>query len=94
MQGLARSALMLAATRAQHKAGRADAREGAAFTYRRKPTLPPKGRLSHALEILLQFLPLLGLKAELTPEPLEFFHSESATLPQAVLKRRAAGHVS
>lgn len=86
MQGLARSALLLAAARATHKAGRADGREGARLLARRKPALPPAGRHSHALDILLQFLPLLGFKAELAAAPLEFLHSEDLPLPAEVRK--------
>ena len=80
MQGLARSALLLAAARAKRKAGRADGREGSKLLVRDKPALPPKGHLSHALEILLQFLPLLDLRAELTAAPLGFLHSEHPAL--------------
>ncbi len=88
MQGLARSALLLAAARAKRKAGRADGREGSKMLVRDKPALPLKGSLSHALEILLQFLPLLDLKAELTAEPLEFLHSEHPALSAALAQRR------
>jgi len=87
MQGLARSALLLASARATHKAGRADGREGAGLLARRKPALPPNGRHSHALDILLQFLPLLSFKPELSGEPLEFLHSEEQPLPADVLQR-------
>jgi ADP-heptose:LPS heptosyltransferase len=47
------------------KVGRADAREGAGLFYKEVVELPPAGRTSHALEKLLQFLPVLGLKPEL-----------------------------
>ncbi len=87
MQGLARSALLLAAARAKYKAGRADGREGARLLARRKPALPPEGTYSHAVDILLQFLPLLGLKPELSPLPLEFLHTERAILPAEVVRR-------
>jgi ADP-heptose:LPS heptosyltransferase len=87
LQGLARSAFLLAAARATHKAGRADGREGSSLLARQKPALPPNGRYSHAVDILLQFLPLLGLKPELTGEPLEFLHVERPLLPESVRRR-------
>jgi heptosyltransferase-1 len=88
MQGLARSALLLAAARATHKAGRADGREGATLLARRKPALPPEGKHAHALDILLQFLPLMGLKAELSGAPLEFLATEHPVLPPDLAARR------
>jgi len=87
MQGLARSAMLLAAAKATHKARRADSREGAALLCRLKPKLPPKGRHSHALDVLLQFLPLLGCKAELAPEPLEFLHPAQMNWPADLAAR-------
>ncbi|GAB4284470.1 MAG: lipopolysaccharide heptosyltransferase I [Opitutales bacterium] len=65
MQGLARSALMTFFGRAARKLGRRDAREGAFFFYDGQPSLPPGGRGSHAVEILLEFLPMLNLEAQL-----------------------------
>ncbi len=64
-QGLARSGLMLLMARARTKIGRSDAREGAGWAARLKAPLPPPGKNPHAIEILLQFLPLLGLEASL-----------------------------
>jgi heptosyltransferase I len=64
-QGLARSALMLLLVRSPLKIGRSDAREGAGWSSRIKAPLPPGGTQAHAIEILLQFLPLLGLEARL-----------------------------
>ncbi len=87
MQGLARSGLLLAAARATHKVGRADGREGARLFAKKKPALPPRGRQAHALDILLQFLPLLGFKAELTGEPLEFLSVEDLALNAEVRRR-------
>jgi ADP-heptose:LPS heptosyltransferase len=87
LQGLARSALLLAAARAKNKAGRADGREGSTLFARQKPALPPKGRHSHALDILRQFLPLLGLSAELSAEPLDFLHPEQPVLPSEFAQR-------
>ncbi len=65
MQGLLRTGLMVSRTLAKHKVGRSDAREGAGFFYREKVPLPPDGARSHALDILLQFCPVLGAKPEL-----------------------------
>jgi len=64
-QGLARTGLMTLAARATHKIGRGDAREGAGLFYRQRAPLPAAGRQAHAVDILLQFLPLMGLRAEL-----------------------------
>ncbi len=64
-QGLARSALMLMQARARHKLGRADAREGAVWTYPAKVEMPPAGAKAHAIEVLLRFLPAMGLEPRL-----------------------------
>lgn len=64
-QGLLRTGLMTSRVRARHKVGRSDAREGAGLFYRRKVPLPPGGRRSHAIDILLQFCPVLGAEPEL-----------------------------
>jgi len=61
MQGLARSGLMTYLSHAREKVGRADARECSSLAYRKTIALPATGRNSHAVEILLQFLPVLGL---------------------------------
>jgi heptosyltransferase I len=65
MQGLLRTGLMTKRTRAKHKVGRSDAREWAGMFYDERVPLPPDGRRSHALDILLQFCPVLGAKPEL-----------------------------
>jgi heptosyltransferase-1 len=65
LQGLLRTGLMTSRTRAKHKIGRGDAREGAGLFYDRKVPLPPEGRRSHAVDILLEFCPVLGAKPEL-----------------------------
>lgn len=65
MQGLLRSGLMTSRARAAKKVGRTDAREMAGMFYDIKVPLPPEGRRSHALDILLQFCPVLGAKPEL-----------------------------
>jgi ADP-heptose:LPS heptosyltransferase len=68
MQGLLRTGLMIWRTRARVKAGRSDAREGSTLFYQRKIPLPPNGEQSHALDILLQFCPVLGAKPALRGE--------------------------
>jgi ADP-heptose:LPS heptosyltransferase len=65
MQGLLRTGLMTSRARARRKVGRSDAREWAGIFYDEKVPLPPDGRRSHALEILLQFCTVLGAKPEL-----------------------------
>jgi len=64
-QGLLRTGLMAWRADADRKIGRADARERAGLFYNEQVPLPPGGRRSHPIEILLQFCPLLGAKAEL-----------------------------
>ena len=64
-QGLLRTGLMTSRAHAKKKVGRSDAREWAGMFYDEKVPLPPDGRRSHAVEILLQFCPVLGAKPEL-----------------------------
>lgn len=64
-QGLLRTGLMMSRVHAKVKVGRTDAREWSGVFYNRKVPLPPDGRRSHAVEILLQFCPVLGAKPEL-----------------------------
>ena len=71
LQGLLRSGLMTWSAYAPRKLGRSDSREGAGFFYGERAPLPAGGRHSHAVEILLQFAPLLGGRAELG-SPLTF----------------------
>lgn len=66
-QGLARTGLLSLCARADEKIGRSDAREGAGFCYHRRVSLPPKGRQSHAVDILAEFLPALGLPRRVAP---------------------------
>lgn len=71
-QGLARTAIMTFFAKGSCKIGREDAREGARFFYHKRVPLPSLAKQSHALDILLEFLPLLNLKKELTwPLPLQ-----------------------
>ena len=65
MQGLLRTGLMTSRARSKRTVGRSDAREWAGIFYDQKVPLPPEGRRSHALDILLQVCPVLGAKPEL-----------------------------
>ncbi len=65
LQGLLRTGLMTSRVKAKTKVGRSDAREMSGMFYDEKVPMPPDGRKSHALDILLQFCPILGAKAEL-----------------------------
>jgi ADP-heptose:LPS heptosyltransferase len=67
MQGLARSGVMAYFSRGDKKIGRSDAREFAWLAYDEKVPLPPPTS-PHAIDILLQFLPKLGLPVELRSE--------------------------
>ncbi len=88
-QGLLRSGLMTKWSKACRKVGRSDAREGAGIFYDEKVPLPPAGRDSHPLEILLQFCPVVGAKPELCG-PLHFREMEKLNLsfmdPRRALK--------
>lgn len=64
-QGLLRTGIMISRVRAKKKVGRSDAREMSGIFYDEKVPLPPEGRRSHAIEILLQFCTVLDLKPEL-----------------------------
>lgn len=78
-QGLLRTGLMTSRARAARKIGRSDAREGATLFYKEKVPLPPTGRRSHAIDILLQFCPLLDCNPELRGT-LRFRETESLHL--------------
>ena len=79
LQGLLRSGLMIKWTRARRKIGRTDAREGATVFYGEKAPLPPGGRLSHPVDIMLQFCPLLQAAPELAG-PLQFREMDQLNL--------------
>jgi ADP-heptose:LPS heptosyltransferase len=90
LQGLLRTGLMTSRVRAKHKIGRSDAREWSGIFYNKKVPLPPEGRRSHALDILLQFCPELGAKPELRgvlrfrdpgEMPLKFTEGRGGTKP-------------
>ncbi len=82
LQGLARTALMAAAAQAPTKLGRADAREVLSRLLTRSVSLPAAGREAHAVDILAQFLPALGLKIDLGA-PLEFKSGEPLEVARA-----------
>ena len=65
MQGLLRTGLMTSRAFATKKVGRGDARECSGMFYDEQVALPPDGKRSHAIDILLQFCPVLGAKPEL-----------------------------
>ena len=71
MQGLARSGIMTMAAKARRKMGRRDAREGSQIFCNQLVALPSGPGPHHALEILGEFLPALGLK-QVLDAPLEF----------------------
>jgi ADP-heptose:LPS heptosyltransferase len=79
MQGLLRTGLMTKRARAVHKVGRSDSREWAGIFYDERIPLPPDGRRSHALDILLQFCGVLGAKPEVRGH-LRFRDADSLTL--------------
>ncbi|WP_045223220.1 glycosyltransferase family 9 protein [Desulfonatronum thioautotrophicum] len=67
MQGLARSAVIARSAKAGKIIGRSDAREGARFAYHLRAPLPSRDRSVHAVAILAEFLPLLGLPRDVMP---------------------------
>ncbi|MDR1457289.1 MAG: glycosyltransferase family 9 protein [Puniceicoccales bacterium] len=75
MQGLARSGIITYFSHSDRKVGRSDAREFSWIAYNRKIPLPQAGK-RHAMDVLLQFLPELGLEAKLQGE-LKFSTSPS-----------------
>lgn len=89
LQGLLRSGLMTAAARAPDKWGRVDGREGAPLFFRKVPA-PPGGFPAHAVDILAQFLPTLGLEARVT-EPVRLKAPEA--FPWKPFFTRAEGPV-
>lgn len=66
-QGLARTGLLALFSGARQTMGRWDAREGARFCYGQRVPLPVAGRYSHAVDILTEFLPALGLPRRVEP---------------------------
>ncbi len=78
-QGLLRTGLMTSRAKAKKKVGRIDAREMAGVFYDEKVPLPPGGKRSHALDVLLQFCPVIGAKPELRGQ-LKFRDVENLSL--------------
>ncbi|HDQ41507.1 MAG TPA: lipopolysaccharide heptosyltransferase family protein [Desulfonatronum sp.] len=66
-QGLVRTGLLTLCARADKKIGRRDAREGSRYCYGQRISLPHTGRKSHAVDILAEFLPALGLPRYVAP---------------------------
>ena len=89
MQGLLRSAVMIAFSQADKKWGRHDGREGATFFYD-KVSPPKKGTDTHAIDILLPFKEVLGLKLELTGR-LRFPESRVASENEDLLAKVTRG---
>ena len=79
LQGLLRTGLMTQWSRGRRKVGRADAREGAGFFYQEKIALPPAGKRSHGLDILLQFCKVVGAEPRVVG-PLRFRELERLNL--------------
>ena len=82
-QGLARSGLMTLVSRSKQKFGRTDAREFSRWIYSKKAPLPESGKYSHALEILLEFLPLLHCEPRLY-SGLKFNKNHSSYIPHQI----------
>jgi len=89
MQGLLRTGLMAKWSHGRKKVGRSDAREGAGVFYDEKVPLPPGGPQSHAIDILLQFCPVAGARAELAGH-LRFREMERLNLSFMEPRRGAA----
>jgi len=84
MQGLARSGVLALCAAGERKLVRADGREGSRFLVREKPALPANYPRCHAVEILLQFLPTLGLRPEILDD-LHFFPADISPSTEAAL---------
>lgn len=89
LQGRLKTGFWTHQAEAARKIGRRDARELANVFYQETAPLPPGGRYgSHAIEILLEYLPLLGCEAKLAG-PLAFPGSpQPKAVDPAVLARR------
>ncbi len=79
LEGQLRSGLMTWRTRAVHKVGRSDAKEGAGLFYTHKVPLPIQGRHSHGVDIVLKFCEVIGLRPEVQGAPV-FRDAGSVTL--------------
>ena len=65
MQGLLRTGLMTKWARGKRKIGRWDAREGSSLFYDEKVQPPASGAEAHAVDVLLQFCPMVKALPEL-----------------------------
>lgn len=79
MQGRYYTGFITGRAKAPRKIGRKDRREGAGFFYTERVELPPQGKRSHALAILLEFCRSAGVAARL-PKAVEF-NSDGLRLP-------------
>lgn len=80
MQGLFRSGLMTFAARGLKKFGRRDFRELAGLFYDRKVEMP-ENKPGHAVEILAEFLPTIGLEKKVHPLKFNFELADRLDLP-------------
>lgn len=81
MQGRYYTGFITARAKAPRKIGRRDSREGAGLFYNERIGLPPQGKRSHAVAILLEFCRQVGVDPRL-PRSVEF-RSEGIRLPEA-----------
>lgn len=88
LQGLARSGLMTFASRSKMKLGRTDAREFSRWAYGCRAPLPAGGKNSHAVEILMQFLPLMNCESRLRGK-LDFNNINPINFPIQFLEENA-----
>lgn len=79
MQGRYYTGFITARARAPRKIGRGDRSEGAGLFYTERVGLPPGGKRSHAVAILLEFCRSVGAEARL-PERVDF-QSNSIRMP-------------
>lgn len=95
--GMGRSVTMLLGSRSRRKIGLSVSRSLFAPFYPEKCPPPPGGRDAHAVEIMLQFLPMLGLKAELCGDitlgnsPLETFAPQLAARNYVLITPNSRG---
>ncbi|MDR1906624.1 MAG: glycosyltransferase family 9 protein [Puniceicoccales bacterium] len=76
MQGLARSGIMTAVAKSPHKVGRQDARELSSLAYTQKVNYPGP---VHAIDILREFLNVVGVNKELSGIVPELQNIQSST---------------
>lgn len=86
LQGLARSALITFFSGAKYRFGRTDCRELASIAYSRQAPLPKNYPQSHAIDILLEFFPLIGYPPKLVSNLALKSHPLSHTIPHLTKK--------